>query len=155
MTENRQGLQLRNDIIRSRDTGSITFVVMAENELIDDVTILENADLFIVWDEHFRTNNRGVIVKEIVNGESWLFRNIHPIITADHNIRPSKDTSGQMWTAIGRPGEEYPLWVRPLGAHDAYPADARVTHNGRRWVNIHGDGNVWEPSVFGWVEVTN
>lgn len=41
-------------------------------------------------------------------------------------------------------------WVQPTGAHDAYAAGSSVTHNGETWVNTHGDGNVWEPGVFGW-----
>lgn len=51
-------------------------------------------------------------------------------------------------------GDEYPAWVQPTGSHDAYAAGARVTHNGKVWENTHGDGNVWEPGVFGWSEVT-
>ena len=49
--------------------------------------------------------------------------------------------------------EEIPEWTQPTGAHDAYPAGAIVTHNGKTWENTHGDGNVWEPGVFGWTEI--
>ena len=152
MSNRESGKRAGRDLIRSRETSAIAFVVMAENEMIDDITILENSDLFIQWDEHFRTDARNVIVSEVVDGEVWLFRNVHPIIDGSQNIRPSRD-NGQMWTRIGRPGEEYPEWVRPLGAHDAYMAGARVTHNGKRWVNTHGNFNTWEPGIFGWSEV--
>ena len=53
----------------------------------------------------------------------------------------------------------YPVWKRAAGAHDAYPAHTlkgevtRVRHKGKIWENIHGDGNSWEPGVFGWEEV--
>lgn len=40
-------------------------------------------------------------------------------------------------------------WVQPLGAHDAYPLGAKVTHNGKTWTSTAA-ANVWEPSVFGW-----
>lgn len=46
-----------------------------------------------------------------------------------------------------------PDWVQPEGAHDAYPAEAKVNNNGKTWNNTHGDGNVWEPGVYGWEEV--
>ena len=46
----------------------------------------------------------------------------------------------------------YAPWVQPLGGHDAYPAGATVTHGGKRWLNTHGDGNIWTPGVFGWTE---
>ena len=44
-----------------------------------------------------------------------------------------------------------PQWVQPTGAHDAYPLNAEVTHNGSNWRNTGSNANVWEPGVFGWV----
>mgnify|MGYP006439135091 CR=1 FL=1 len=52
-------------------------------------------------------------------------------------------------------------WVQPLDQFDAYGIDPwtehgeTVTHNGKTWLNTHGEGNIWEPDVFGWVEVIN
>lgn len=40
-------------------------------------------------------------------------------------------------------------WVQPTGAHDAYKAGARVTHNGQAWTSTV-DANTWEPGVYGW-----
>lgn len=51
----------------------------------------------------------------------------------------------RVWT------EEYPEWVQPTGAHDAYAKGAKVSHNGKKWVST-ADANVWEPGVFGWDE---
>lgn len=48
--------------------------------------------------------------------------------------------------------EEYPEWVQPTGAQDAYPLGAKVMHNGKRWTS-DVDANVWEPGVYGWTEV--
>lgn len=48
--------------------------------------------------------------------------------------------------------EEYPEWVQPTGAQDAYAKGAKVKHNGKKWVSTV-DSNVWEPSVYGWDEV--
>lgn len=44
-------------------------------------------------------------------------------------------------------------WRRPVGAHDAYPTEWTVTHVGKTWVNTV-PGNIWEPGVEGWEEVT-
>lgn len=52
------------------------------------------------------------------------------------------------------PDEGVQQWVQPTGAHDSYAAGATVTHNGSVWTNTHGDGNVWEPGVYGWTVVT-
>ena len=50
------------------------------------------------------------------------------------------------------PSEEYPEWVRPTGAHDAYAQGAKVSHNGKKWTS-NVENNVWEPGVYGWTEV--
>ena len=69
-------------------------------------------------------------------------------------------TSQADWTPAGTPAlyteisvEEYPEWVQPTGAQDAYALGAKVMHNGKRWTS-DVDANVWEPGVYGgWTEV--
>lgn len=43
---------------------------------------------------------------------------------------------------------DWPEWVRPTGAHNAYAKGSQVTHNGKRYVSKI-DANVWEPGVLG------
>ena len=50
------------------------------------------------------------------------------------------------------PSEEYPEWIQPTGAHDAYAQGAKVSHNGKKWTSDIA-ANVWEPGVYGWTEV--
>ena len=45
--------------------------------------------------------------------------------------------------------EEWPEWIQPTGAHDAYAKGDKVTHNGQHWTSDL-DGNIWEPGVYGW-----
>jgi hypothetical protein len=40
-------------------------------------------------------------------------------------------------------------WRQPLGAMDAYPLGAIVSHNGGTWESTVA-ANVWEPGVSGW-----
>lgn len=47
--------------------------------------------------------------------------------------------------------EEWPEWIQPTGAHDAYEKGAKVSHNGKHWINDI-DANVYEPGVYGWTE---
>lgn len=49
--------------------------------------------------------------------------------------------------------DEYPEWVQPTGAQDAYNTGDKVSHNDKHWISTV-DANVWEPSVYGWDEVT-
>ena len=55
-----------------------------------------------------------------------------------------------LWAAVSL--EEWPAWVQPTGAHDAYAAGANVSHAGKHWTS-YMDANVWEPGVYGWTEV--
>jgi hypothetical protein len=54
-----------------------------------------------------------------------------------------------LWSEVSI--DEWPDWVQPTGAQDAYMAGDKVTHNNKHWVS-DVDNNVWEPSVYGWTE---
>ena len=41
--------------------------------------------------------------------------------------------------------EEFPEWVQPTGAHDAYNKGDKVSHNGKHWESLI-DANVYEPT---------
>ena len=45
-----------------------------------------------------------------------------------------------------------PEWEQP-DSTNPYSKGDKVAHNGKTWVSDI-DGNVWEPGVFGWTEVT-
>lgn len=60
------------------------------------------------------------------------------------------DVTPALWVRVWV--EEWPEWVQPIGAADAYAAGAKVAHNGQRWVSTV-DANVWEPGVYGWESV--
>ena len=147
MTNRERGRRFAEQTQSAGVVSSIMFVLEAQREgsALDDITILEHADFFVVWDENWR-GSRG----DIVQDEGLLFRSIHDVTNAGQNTKPSQTPS--MWTRIGNPAEEFPQWVQPIGAHDAYMRGDKVTHNGRRWVS-DVDNNVWMPGVFGWREV--
>lgn len=58
-----------------------------------------------------------------------------------------------LWSRAADTGEEWPEWIRPTGAHDAYDLNAKVSHNGKHWINTGKDKNEYEPGVWGWDEV--
>lgn len=47
--------------------------------------------------------------------------------------------------------DEWPEFVRPTGAHDAYPMGAKITYKGKRYVSLV-DANCWPPDEYpqGW-----
>lgn len=61
-----------------------------------------------------------------------------------HDITPA------LYTKISV--EEFPQWVQPTGAQDAYKKGDKVTYDNKHWIST-ADNNVWQPGVYGWDEV--
>ena len=49
------------------------------------------------------------------------------------------------------PEDEWPEWVQPTGAHNAYSNGDKITYNGKRYISTM-DGTVWSPDAYpaGW-----
>ena len=62
------------------------------------------------------------------------------------------DATPALWVRVDDPGEDWPEWRQPAGAHDAYEKGYKVSHNEKHWIS-DVDGNVWEPGVYGWTQV--
>lgn len=128
-----------------RDVAAITFVSLAEKGNIDEVTATEHADLFESW-----VTDKDYAVGKIVTRPNG---NLYKCVQAHRSQADwTPEATPALWTKIGDPTEEYPEWSQPLGAHDAYPLGAKVSHNGKKWVSDVAS-NVWEPGVYGWTEV--
>lgn len=59
------------------------------------------------------------------------------------------DATPALWTRVSI--DEWPEWIQPTGAQDAYNTGDKVSHNEKHWISTT-DGNVWEPGVYGWQE---
>lgn len=112
---------------------------------LSDSEALEGIELFPSWktDTDYIYNDR---VK--YNGE--LYKMIQPTHHSQSDWTP--DAAVSIWVKVDDPSIEWPEWKQPAGAHDAYEAGAKVSHNGKHWINTYGDGNSWEPGVYGWTE---
>ena len=136
----------RADLAEQKNVAAITFVSLAEKGDIDEVTAKEHADLFEAW-----VTDKDYAVGKIVTRPNG---NLYKCVQAHRSQAGwEPENTPALWTKIGDPSEEYPEWSQPLGAHDAYPLGAKVSHNGKKWVNDVAS-NVWEPGVYGWTEVT-
>lgn len=62
------------------------------------------------------------------------------------------DVAVSLYAEVLNPGPEIPEWVQP-GSTNPYMKGDKVRHNGKVWESDY-DNNVWEPGVFGWVEVS-
>lgn len=122
---------------------SIAFVTLAELGSIDDVTAGEHAEAFAEW--AFPVFYKTGSIRRFGGG---LYRCVQEH-TSQEDWTP--DTAVSLWVRISDPSEEWPEWSQPVGAHDAYNAGDKVSHQDKHWIS-EADGNVWEPGVYGWSE---
>ena len=104
----------------------------------------KNADWYKQWvqGEKLKVGDRRW---SLVNNEKFLYEVINSV---GDNLYPPEQVPAifkRVWV------EEWPEWVQPTGATDAYAEGAKVTHNGKKWIS-KSENNVWEPGVFGWDE---
>lgn len=107
---------------------------------LDDATALTGVELFPPW----KLIAYSVGDRVQYNGTLYKCVQAH---TAQSDWTP--DVTPALWVVVSI--DEYPEWVQPTGAQDAYAKDAKVTHNGERWIS-DVDSNVWEPGVYGWTK---
>lgn len=135
----------RADLAEQKNVAAIIFVSLAEKGDIDEVTTTEHANLFEAW-----VTDKDYAVGKIVTRPNG---NLYKCVQAHRSQAGwEPENTPALWTKIGDPTEEYPEWSQPLGAHDAYPLGAKVSHNGKKWTSDVAN-NVWEPGVYGWTEV--
>jgi hypothetical protein len=94
-------------------------------------------------------NGHEYLVSERVSYNGGLYRCIQ-----GHKSQAdwTPDTAVSLWVSISDPTEEYPEWIQPAGAHDAYEKGDKVSHLDKHWISDI-DANVYEPSIYGWSEV--
>ena len=122
---------------------AITFVTLTESGAIDSVTASEHVDAFDGWHPSISYKAGNIRVRD---GKLWKCIQDH---TSQDDWKP--EDSPSLWVNISDPAEEWPAWSQPVGAHDAYSAGDKVSHNGKHWIST-ADSNVWEPGVYGWEE---
>ena len=133
------------EVQNAKVVNGITFVTMAEAGSIDAVTAAEHSDLFQEWAYPI-----AYTVGQIRRYKEVLYKCVQAH-TSQADWTP--DTAASLWSKTSDPAEEWPEWSQPVGAHDAYEKDAKVSHNGKHWKSDVAS-NVWEPGVYGWTEVT-
>lgn len=110
---------------------------------LDDETALTGVELFPMW-----AIGRAYAVDDRVQYSGTLYKCIQAH-TSQADWTP--DATPALWVIVTI--EEWPEWVQPTGAQDAYAKDSKVSHNGKKWISSY-DANVWEPGVYGWKEQT-
>lgn len=111
---------------------------------LKDTDALEGIELFPKWsdDSEYAVDDR------VRYGET-LYK---CLIAHTSQSTWTPPDSPSLWVRVDDPSHEFPEWVQPTGATDAYAKGAKVSHNDRHWIS-EIDANVYEPGVYGWYEV--
>lgn len=90
---------------------------------------------------------------EYVSGDIRQYNGLLYRCVQAHTLQATwtPEDAPSLWTRIADPAQEWPEWIQPTGAHNAYAKGAKVSHNGKHWIS-DVDANVWEPGVYGWTE---
>ena len=116
---------------------------MAED--LPDAEVFDKAELFPMW----RTGTEYKVGdRRQYHGRLYRCIQAH---TSQDDWTP--DVAVSLWVEIADPAIEYPEWVQPTGAHNAYMTGDKVSHLGKHWQSDY-DANIWEPGVYGWSEVS-
>ena len=109
-----------------------------------DKTLIDNKVAFSLWRAGVQ-----VVRKQILRFNDDLYR-----VNQDHTTQDdwTPDKTPALFVKISL--EEYPQWVQPTGAHDAYNKGAKVSDEGKRWIS-NKDVNIYKPGLVpgDWSEV--
>ena len=111
---------------------------------LKDTDALEGIELFPKWSDDYEYS-----VNDRVRYNDLLYKCLQAHTSQSTWTPPD---SPSLWVRVDDPSHEFPEWVQPTGATDAYAKGAKVSHNERHWIS-EIDANVYEPGVYGWYEV--
>ena len=106
---------------------------------LDDETALTGVELFPAW-----VVGKAYVVGDRAQYNDTLYKCIQAH-TSQADWMPSATPA--LWKTVSL--DEYPEWVQPTGAHDAYNIGDKVTYNGQHYV-CTSNANVYAPDVYGW-----
>ena len=106
---------------------------------LNDETALTGVELFPAW-----AVNKAYAVNDRTQYNGTLYKCIQAH-TSQADWMPSATPA--LWKTVSI--DEYPEWVQPTGAHDAYNIGDKVTYNGQHYV-CTSNANVYAPDVYGW-----
>ena len=110
---------------------------------LDDETALTGVELFPTW-----VVGKAYAVSDRAQYNGTLYKCVQAH-TSQSDWTP--DETPALWVVVSI--DEYPEWVQPTGAHDAYNTGDKVSYNGKRYVCTI-DANTYAPDVYGWEIVT-
>ena len=138
----------------TQKAATVMFRALAQTDVITADDALDNAAMFPLWADN--------IGQRAEAGTYWQHGGkLYRVNTGQgHTIQADwpPDQAASLFSLAANPAEEWPDWIQPTGAHNAYAVGDKVMHDGKRWISMVDD-NAWEPGAAGvfdsiWREVT-
>ena len=117
-------------------------MIVKASASLTDTDALESMELFAPW-----ADETAYAVDDRIRYDGILYRCVQAH-TSQSDWTP--DITPALWVVVSL--DEYPEWVQPTGAHDAYMTGDKVhypTADDPVYISTI-DNNVYEPTVYGW-----
>ena len=122
-------------------------LIVKASASLPDADAVKAGELFPAWSASGKAYAAAVRVQ--YQGQLWRCLAAH---VSQPGWNPTDAPS--LWAKVLIPEPELiPDWEQP-DSTNAYQQGDRVRHNGKLWVS-EIDGNVWEPGVYGWTELSD
>lgn len=110
---------------------------------LNDEDALQAVELFPQWE-----SGHDYIVDERLQYNKVLYRVVQAHTSQDDW---APDVTPALFVVVSL--DEWPEFVQPTGAHDAYKKGDKITFEGKHYISLI-DGNVYSPSAYpaGWEE---
>lgn len=110
---------------------------------MNDIEALEYSALFPLWEVGHQYS-----ISDRIRYNDTLYK-----VILDHTSQSdwTPDIAVSLYVPVADPSIEWPDWVQPQGAHDAYMMGDKVSHISKHWVSDI-DNNVYEPGIAMWSE---
>lgn len=128
-------------ISRERARQFRKFIEMMSKNATDEEA-LDNIEAFPKWE----------VGKAYVKDDRVRYGNVLYKVLQDHTSQAdwTPDAAVSLYVKVSI--EEFPEWVQPTGAHDAYNKGDKVSHLEKHWESDI-DANTYEPGIYGWSEI--
>ena len=149
IAEEKQKIQLAKAEEKSRPLTAEEVTAMLIRQQINGLTVDDNTALRMVefYPAWATDTAYPAGYKVQYGGKLWRCVQAH---TSQTGWEPNNAPS--LWAKVLIPDENViPEWEQP-DSTNPYMTGDKVTHNGKTWVS-EVDNNVWEPGVYGWVEI--
>jgi hypothetical protein len=137
---------VRQENMTTQKASTVMFRALAQTDVIKPADALDNAGMFPLWADN--------IGQRAEAGSYWRHADKLYRVNAGqgHTIQADwpPDQAASLFSLTANPAEEWPEWIQPTGAHNAYKKGDKVTHGGKRWTSTV-DANTWVPGAYGWV----